>query len=508
MAYSQINYVAEVNVGSSPDITAEWCGYNPNTYSINAFFRGIYTDIYMGVITRMKKTMPAGHAFLLSSLDQDAFIGDAFRHIEVGESFIKDYVEVEGEGEDLGPKSAPHLNIISETDRLIEKWEVACSHNRDTFGQFFKSYADYLELVKLLEGNLRQAIENALSIIIKSIICANPAKIIFGDKDFARIFGKTKIDPHVTQTTTSKAGRAYNILMQSKIKKYYGKSVELWKNIQFYNPYLFTTNFAFEEPKKDLYYESHKPEEDRARKVTQEIYTNAHAVIEDESNKTHFIDNLHRNDCLFALYDFISKAVNVMTTEKSSEYWLGNDTAITIYDTKAAKDRARQQGLGLDGRPLAGQGAEANIIDTQATSSADDSFEVKTEREFLGVYLNPEDYIDLKNGIARRGPIDVRAANLSMLGEDLNIFPERSMPPGFVRIVDKRALVIKPFFEFTDVQTPMEKIHWRYKAFFQFAIAIFKNFAGCLGLPSTHFIAAPRLYDKYSLIGQELEKKK
>lgn len=70
--------------------------------------------------------------------------------------------------------------------------------------------------MKLLEGNLTRGINKSLVLILKAVMCADPSEVSFGDRDFARLYGRTYDNPTQqvpanTPTTIpirSKAGRA------------------------------------------------------------------------------------------------------------------------------------------------------------------------------------------------------------------------------------------------------------------------------------------------------------
>lgn len=510
--YNSLPTNVKLRVGSNPHLSsASWCGYNPNTYTIPVFLRGICHDVYLGVVANAKATLTEPLLKNILEENPEAFIGDAFRHIEVGDIFVEEYQEVEREGESLGAISGHHLNIITETDREIEKWQVRIGHNRDTYAAYFKTYEGFKKFIELLEGHMSKAVRKGLTIIAKAVICSNPTKTILDDKDIARIFGRIKglKGQQLTDGTVpdSKAGTAYNKLMQKLINKYTGKGLALWKNIQFYNPFHYSFDDNFEKMnKKEIYEDGIIGENKDLPKIRmQQTYTVAHEQDgEADAETTAPIHHLHRNDCLFALFYKLNHIKLIATTEESTQYWLGRDTIIEAYNTREEALR-QQQLLGLDGQPIEGPQQLPNSGATTSASS-DDDFEVCCSAEDLVVYMNPEDYIELKIGVARRGQMDVRAVNLDMLG--LDCVPVRGMAAGHARVLDKRAFKILSYFQMSDIVTPAEKITWRYKLHFQFAVIIFKNFVGCLVIPSPHFKASPELYESYNLIGQPVEKKK
>lgn len=121
-----------------------------------------------------------------------------------------------------------------------------------------------------------------------------------------------------------------------------------------------------------------------------------------------------------------------------------------------------RQGAGLEGHSLNEHSPEfeASPYSNPNTSlSYSTGFEVVASPSDLILLLNPEDYIDLEIGVARRGQMDTRAINLDMLRSRVGaIYPMRGMKPGHARVIDKRAFKIMPFFELTDMVQPAEKI--------------------------------------------------
>lgn len=509
MKYTQLNFTPTLKVATHPDVTAEWCGYDLSRYTFDCFLSGIYNDIYFGVYSNINNELPPDVAPLITE-NVKAHLGDAFRHIEVGESFIREYTEVEEEGEDLGPKSAPHINVITETDRNIEKWEIGCSHNKDTFATFFDSLEGMMRLITLLEGNLRGGINKGLTIVARATIGADPSSVILNDPQFARIFGKTRINPPAKeQRNKSKSAQKYNDFMKRIAGKYHAKANALWKNNIFYNPYLFTVSGKYEEPKKDFIFQvgaGTAKGKDSTKILMQELYTNAHSDTEDGSSTTQAITDLNRVDCLVALIETLHRHLNRATIQKSSTYWLGNDTSLEIYGTEEAKKRALKILPELDGHVV--QGHTNSIVNNKTSASDNDGFEVIANKETTLIYLNPDDYFDAKKGVARTGPNRNDIISLSLItDEGWTVLPSPVVKPGFVNVFDKRADQILSYYSRTDVVTPGEKIHWRFKLFEQFAQVMFQNFFGFRLIPTPHFIACPDFYTKNNLIGVKIESK-
>ncbi|WP_187150751.1 hypothetical protein [Candidatus Mycoplasma haematobovis] len=518
MKYTSLPTAVKLRVAIHPDVTKEWCGYNPNNYTIPVFLKGIFRDVYMGTVTNLKASITEPWLKEFIEEDPEAFLGDAFRHIEVGEIFPEEYTDIDRPDESLAPVSGHHLNIITETDKTIEKWHIRISHNRDTYASYFKDYSSFKEFVDLLKGHMTKGIKKALGLIVKAVMTSDPSQVVFDDKDFARIFGRTRDNPKSAVPAgpaegtieSSTLGTKYNKMMQKLIQKYYGKAALIWKNIQWYNPYYFSFDDYYEEMSRDTIFEQANVGKDKSKRQMQQLYSDAHSsseALRGDNQKTYKVHHLHRNDALFALFDAINKALIILTNEESPEFWLGNDTASRVQQIKAEAERARAEmavASEVDGQVIGPDGAQPDKAYTTSASS-DDAFEVTANKDSLVLLLNPEDYADLKTGIARRGQMDVRAVNLDMLG--ITVYPMRSMKPGFARLIDKKAFKIRSYFQMTDIQSPMEKLTWRYKMFYQFAITMFKNFAGCLFIPSPHFTASSNFYDKYGIIGQEVEKK-
>lgn len=168
------------------------------------------------------------------------------------------------------------------------------------------------------------------------------------------------------------------------------------------------------------------------------------------------------------------------------------------------------QRQGLDGRAVGVADEDDSYFSNMNTSlSYSKGFEVIANPQDLIVFMNPEDYAELRIGVARRGQMDVREVNLAQVEAICpNIYPMEGMKPGFARIVDKRAFRIKPYFELSDLQAPAEKLAYRQITHFHFSCVMFNLFAGTLLVPTPHFVASSYYYDKYSLIGQEIEKAK
>lgn len=324
-------------------------------------------------------------------------------------------------------------------------------------------------------------------------------------------------------TTDSIVGQQHNDYLKKLITKYSSKARNLWKNICLYNPYNFAyDNRFYEEMNKGFIWGADEKgavlpfEKDHVKIQTQQLYTDTHKTGEDDSNSTtRRIVDLHRNDCLFALFDAIKKAVRVITTEKSTEFWLGDDTALKIYDDKETYKKwmttlmqlnaGELHGRVLDGREAVGEDVFKNYSENVFRSECN-GFEVMSTSDNLVLFLNPEDYDDLDTGVARRGQMDTRAINLDMLRKYCpTIYPLRGMRPGFARLIDRRALRIRNYFQSVDTATPMEYQNWRHKLFYFWTCNMYSLFAGTLFVPTPHFVASPRFYDKYKLIGQKIE---
>lgn len=516
MIYTSLPTAAKLRVAVHPEIATEWCGYNPNTYSVPVFLKGIFRDIYLGQVSEMKARHAFPWLFEFIETDPEAFLGDAFRHVEVGECFVEKYEEVTGPGQPLGAVSGQHLNIITETDRTIEKWSVSLGHNMEDYASYFKDYTSFTQFMELLEGHMQVAVDNALALVVKAAILADPSSTIFDNKDFSRVFGRTRNNaqqPVPSQgqalVATSDAGTKWNALAQELIQKYYGKSQQMWKNIQRYNPYYYSFDDYYEKM-NPLLWEPEASGKDKAKRQEQQLYTDAHEVNNDQNRKTEKVHHLHRNDCLFALFDAINYALVTLTGEKSPEYWLGNDTSAIAYANaeEEAKKHMQVAAQGVEGTPITEDSTRQKDAHV-TTASSDDGFEVMADPQNLILIMNKHDFADLKRGIARRLDADVRAVSLDMLRDLVpSIHYMDGMKPGHVRLLDKRAFKIRPYFQMTDIQEPMEKLTYRYKLFFKFAVVMFKNFAGCLFVPSPHFIASSRYYDRYNLIGQKIEPNK
>lgn len=319
----------------------------------------------------------------------------------------------------------------------------------------------------------------------------------------------------------------HNDYIKGLITKYTAKARHLWKNICLYNPYNFAyDNNYYEEMRKTLIWGGTDDKgalipgnKDEIKVQTQQLYTDVHKTGEEDGGAggTRRIIDLHRNDCLFALFDAIKKAVRVITTEKSTEFWLGDDTALKIYDDPESYKTWMQTLMRLNSGELHGRviGPQVSEFSSEDLSknyvenlfrSDCSGFDVMSTPENLVLFLNPEDYDDLDTGVARRGQMDTRAINLDMLRKYCpTIYPLRGMRPGFARLIDRRALRIRNYFQTTDTATPMEYQNWRHKLFFFWTCNMFSLFAGTLFVPSPHFVASPRFYDKYKLIGQKIE---
>lgn len=466
---------------------------------------------------KAKVTYPWLKEFI--SDDPEAFLGDAMRHIEPGEIFPEEYSDITGPNQDLGPKSGWPMNLITETDRDIIKWHIRTSHNLHDFASYFFSYSTFSQFMNLLKGTLMKGINKSLAAIVKAVMTSDPSATSFDDVQFARIFGKTS-SPRggvvgVRGQPASQLAEKYNTMMKKLINKYSDKSRHLWKNITFYNPYNFSHTGAYEGLNKAYIY-SAAAEKDELTAETQmeHIYTDAHGNAASLPNRTERITDINRYDSLFALFDAIVKALLVLTTEESHRFWLGNDPLVQIMRDFQSNKQKLQALKALypitaslvDGTPIQ-EGDTAPDNQHTTTASSDDNFEVSANAEDLILLLNPEDYADLEVGAARRGQMDVRSINLDMLRSKVgSIYPMRGMKPGFARLIDKRAFKILPYFQMTNVQEPMEVLAWRYKTFYQFAVVMFKNFAGTLFVPSPHFIQDATTYDRYDLHYNDIKK--
>lgn len=179
-------------VAYNPDVTAKYYGYNPNSYQVQAFIKGIFRDRYLASITDLKNSQT--HKWLkefLEEADWNAILGNADRHIEFGRFWVEPYEDLYRAGVSLAPVSGHHINIISETDRTTEKVVVRVGYNREDYVNYFFDYINFSQFMDGLKGNMINSVKDTLAMKVTAILTADPSSVIFDNREISRVFNKT-----------------------------------------------------------------------------------------------------------------------------------------------------------------------------------------------------------------------------------------------------------------------------------------------------------------------------
>lgn len=502
--YESLPVAGKVTVAATNDSKQYWCGLNPNTYNIKVHTKGIFEEVFFGNMTRAINSPENPWLKKFSNFKNKIPLGDGKRHSELGIILAEEYIPIDRPDVPIGPKSGHHLNIITETDKEAVKLHIRTSWDHFRFAEFYSNYESFKELIEMLEGNLTAGLEIIYVLTAKAPLISNPSRVVIDESIFASIFEQYFPDPNPEETLPERSELAtkFNNFARNLITKFYLKGQKLWPNIVWYNPYHFSASGKFEESEKDAIFEPVKPEQ-KAKRRMQKLYTNAHEEDDGDDGVTKHIDNLTRTESLIALYYAIKFHGNKMCSRASSRYCLGNDAALEIYQTKAATERIRKEGLIVDGVDPAGPATYPN---SSTSASFNKGFKVKGNREKTVILMNPEDYYELEEGVSRTGN-DNRSISLATIGFKY-VYPLEGIDPGCARIIDERALQQEPYFDLSDLQAPAEELLWRSKKHFHYAHYMFQNFPGFFLQCTPHFIPSALFYEDHGLIGQEIEKKK